>query len=297
MLRHDYAQLNGLTFHYASAGAGETMLFLHGFPEFWYEWRRLLAEFGRDYKAVAPDLRGYNLSEKPAAVEDYAIRHLVADIRAMCEHFSPGRRTILVAHDWGGAVAWAFAIAHPELLDSLVIINAPHPAIFARELATNPGQQRASSYMLFFRRPDAEAILSANNHEKLARMIFETGSREDLFSPEERAEYLAAWARPGALTGGLNYYRAARVGPPEPGSEAAAASSYTPMPVDKARVDVRTLVIWGMKDRALLPGNLDGLEEYVPDLEVRRIEGGSHWVVHEEPDRVSAHIREFLSRR
>lgn len=295
MWRNEFAQINGLRFHYAAAGDdGRFMLFLHGFPEFWYEWRNLLVEFGKDHRAVAPDLRGYNLTDKPAAVEDYAAKHLVADIRAMFEHFSPGRPGILVAHDWGGAAAWAFAIAHPEYLERLVIINSPHPAVFVRELSHNPVQQRASRYMLTFRTPEAEAILTANNYEKLQRMIFGTAARDDVFSAEDRAQYLAAWAQPGALTGGLNYYRASRFAPPAPGAEAAAAANYQPLPVEKMTVRVPTLVIWGEQDMALPVGNLDGLEEYVPDLCIKRIPQGGHWVIHEEPALLCGYMREFL---
>lgn len=294
MLRTEYAQINGLRFHYAIDGDGQTMLFLHGFPEFWYEWRNLLGEFGRDYQVVAPDLRGYNLTEKPPNLADYSAKHLISDIRAMFDHFSPGRRGILVAHDWGGAVAWGFAIAHPEYLDGLIIINAPHPGIFARELAHNPEQQRASRYMLTFRKPEAEEILSANGFEKLSRMLFNTASRPDVFTEDDRAQYLAAWAQPGALTGGLNFYRASRLAPPEPGSEAAAAAAFIPLPAEKVTVNVPTLVIWGEKDLALLPGNLAGLDEYVPNLRVRRIPEGSHWVLHEEPELICREMREFL---
>lgn len=295
MLRNDYVQINGLRFHYGSVGEdGPLMLFLHGFPEFWYEWRNLLTEFGRDHRAVAPDLRGYNLTDKPVSVDDYAAKHLVADIRAMFEHFSPGRPGILVAHDWGGAVAWAFAIAHPEYLQKLIIINAPHPAVFARELALNPEQQRASRYMLTFRTPEAEAILSADGYKKLQRMIFGTAAQEDVFGPEDREKYLSAWAQPGALTGGLNYYRASRLAPPASGTEAEAAAAYQPIPADRMTVRVPTLVIWGEKDQALPTGNLDGLDEYVPDLLVRRIPDGTHWVIHEQPALVCKYIREFL---
>lgn len=288
-MRHDFAQINGLRFHYAINGTGKTMLFLHGFPEFWYEWRNLLVEFGKDHQAVAPDLRGYNLSEKPGEVGDYAVRHLVADIRGFFDHFSPGEKGILVAHDWGGAVAWAFAIAYPEYLEKLIIINAPHPAIFARELASNPEQQKASAYMLMFRGEGAEDLLSRNNYRGLQRAVFESSTKPELFTVEDRAAYLAAWSQPGALTGGLNYYRASRIGPPTGDEEA------KPLSNDKSLViNVPTLVIWGQKDTALLEGNLKGLEHYVPHLTIRRIPTGSHWVIHEEPKQICELMRDFL---
>jgi epoxide hydrolase 4 len=288
-LKHEFAEINGLRFHYVINGSGRTMLFLHGFPEFWYEWRKLLVEFGKDHQAIAPDLRGYNLTEKPEAVADYAVRHLVADIRALFDHFAGGKKGVLVAHDWGGAAAWAFAIAHPEYLEKLIIINAPHPAIFARELANNPAQQQASAYMLTFRGDGAEALLARNNYRGLSRAVFEGSARPDLFTEEDRAAYLAAWSQPGALTGGLNYYRASRLGPPS-GDE-----TVKPFAGDKSlEVRVPTLVIWGQKDTALLEGNLDGLEAYVPDLRIKRIPHGTHWVVHEEAEQICELMRDFL---
>src|SRR6516165_1464331 len=133
--RDEYASVNGVRLHYVSAGKGPLILFLHGFPEFWYEWKDQLAEFGKDHLAVAPDMRGYNLSDKPRDLAQYRISVLVEDIRALGEHFAPGKKFVLVGHDWGGAVAWSFAIAHPEMVEKLIIVNAPHPGIFARLLA------------------------------------------------------------------------------------------------------------------------------------------------------------------
>src|SRR5579862_3479893 len=130
LVKHEYAVVNGIRMHYVTAGSGPLILFAHGFPEFWYEWHRQLDEFGRDHHAVAPDLRGYNLTDKPQDVEHYRVKHLIQDLRALADHLGSPKFT-LVAHDWGGAVAWAFALAHPELLEKLVIINAPHPGIFA----------------------------------------------------------------------------------------------------------------------------------------------------------------------
>lgn len=288
-VKHEFAQINGLRFHYVINGSGKTMLFLHGFPEFWYEWRKLLAEFGKDHQAIAPDLRGYNLSDKPGDVSDYAVRHLVEDIRGFFDHFSGGEKGILVAHDWGGAVAWAFAIAYPQYLEKLIIINAPHPAIFARELANNPQQQKASAYMLMFRSEEAEELLSRNEYRGLRRAVFESSTKPESFTEEDRAAYLSAWSQPGALTGGLNYYRASRIGPP--------STNQQPVPFSGDQsfvINVPTLVIWGQKDTALLEGNLEGLEEYVPRLTIKRIPNGSHWVIHEETPLVCEFMRDFL---
>lgn len=165
-----YADVNGVRLHYVSAGEGEPILFAHGFPEFWHMWKPQLAEFGRDHHAVALDMRGYNLSSKPEGVDNYAVDILAEDFRALAEHLGCDKFT-LVAHDWGGIVAWAFAIKHPEYLEKLIIINAPHPGIFARLFDGNPDQQAASQYMLLFRSPMAEETLSADNYSVLLNAI------------------------------------------------------------------------------------------------------------------------------
>ncbi|HEV8309973.1 MAG TPA: alpha/beta hydrolase [Methylomirabilota bacterium] len=294
MLTHRYADVNGVRLHYVTAGAGPLLLFLHGFPEFWYAWKQQLAAFAPDHQAVAPDMRGYNLSSKPADLEQYRMRHLVEDVRALALHLGH-RRFSLVGHDWGGAVAWAFAIAHPEHLERLVIVNAPHPAVFQRELQDNPAQQQASRYMLTFRSPEAEALLAADGHARLVGIVLADGLRRGYFTEEDRQAYLAAWSEPGALTGGLNYYRAARVGPPTDSGEPGPAEP-APDPASLA-VSVPTLVIWGERDQALLTGNLVGLDRFVPRLTIERIPQGTHWVVHEEPELVNGYIRRFLAGR
>jgi pimeloyl-ACP methyl ester carboxylesterase len=282
-----------INIHYVEAGKGETVLFLHGFPEFWYGWKDQLAALGKSRHAVAMDMRGYNLSDRPADLASYRIPLLVEDVRELLEHLSHGRRAVLVGHDWGGVIAWAFALAHPDYLDKLVIINAPHPAIFMRELASNPDQQRASAYMNLFKSPGAEAILSADNYRMLANAVLGSSTKPHAFTEEDRRAYLECWSRPGGLTGGLNYYRASGIGPPAHSSQASAHSDILEM-VPTLDVKTPTLVIWGMKDTALLPGNLRGLEKYVPHLTVKEIPDASHWVAHEEPEVVNEAIEEFL---
>ena len=291
MFKHDHANVNGLRLHYAMNGSGRLILFVHGFPEFWYAWKDQLAEFGRDHCAVALDMRGYNLSDKPEDVEQYSIKYLMEDLRALARSLGH-ERFIVVAHDWGGAVAWALAINHPECVEKLVIVNSPHPAVFARELAGNPIQQQASQYMLAFRSRKTEAMLAADNYAALVGIVMGTGLQKGHFTAEDRQAYIAAWSQPGALTGGLNYYRASRVGPPSGGEQ---ARTFEP---GARSMDVRvpTLVIWGEKDIALTLGNLEGLDAYVPDLTIRRIPDGTHWVVHEQPALVNGHIREFIAR-
>jgi epoxide hydrolase 4 len=311
-ISHEYADVNGVRLHYARAGRGPLMIFLHGFPEFWYEWTHQIAEFSRDHTVVAPDMRGYNLSAKPAAVADYAMPKLVEDVRALAAALLPstgGDRFTLVAHDWGGVVAWVFAAQHPQMLDRLVIVNAPHPNIFSRLLADDPKQQQASQYMLMFRGPNAEQTLSANGYAMLTTMVLGAGLKDGTVTEADRKMYIEAWSQPGALTGGLNYYRAAGVGPPsttdtparaDRAPSPAPAGDPPPDPPSLAQmptllIRVPTLVVWGEKDTALLPGNLQGLDRVVPALTIKRIPEGTHWVVRENAPEVNRAIRAFIT--
>jgi pimeloyl-ACP methyl ester carboxylesterase len=291
-MNHEYVEVNGIRTHYVTAGSGRLILFAHGFPEFWYAWRGQLKEFGRDHHAVAPDLRGYNLTSKPEGVESYRVKHLVEDLRGLARHLGP-EKFVLVAHDWGGAVAWSFALADPELREKLVIINAPHPGVFARLLHSDPVQQRASQYMRMFCTPEAEQILSRDNYQALVEVVLTHGLTHGYFDEADKAAYLEAWSQPGALTGGLNYYRAARLLPPAPGME----PDIPRLELDIAALTVRvpTLVIWGERDTALTPANLDGLDQFVPELTIRRIPDANHWVVHQRPELVNRYVREFLA--
>ncbi|MGD9307115.1 MAG: alpha/beta hydrolase [Desulfobacterales bacterium] len=288
-----YADVNGIRLHYVSLGQGKLILFVHGFPEFWAEWEHQLTEFGQDHQAVAVDMRGYNLSSKPPGVDAYHVTELIEDLRALAEHLGH-KKIILVAHDWGGAVAWTFAVRHPEWLEKLVIINAPHAAIFARELLNNPDQQKASQYMLTFRSPEAEAILSENNYEWLTNALFKWGSKWEM-TAALRQKYIEAWSQAGALTGILNYYRVSPLYPPTSEEDRKSIKKIMDLPHDLFKVRVPTLVIWGELDQALLPGNLDGLELYVDDLTLKRIPDATHWIVNEQPELVNSLIREFLA--
>jgi epoxide hydrolase 4 len=301
MIKHDYAEVNGIRMHYAHAGPDQPsapgqkpklMVFAHGFPEFWACWRDMLPEFARDHHAVAPDMRGYNLTSKPAEVAAYDINILVNDLGALAKHL--GHETFtLVAHDWGGGVAWSLAMRHPEWLEQLIIINSPHPTLFERELNTNPAQQKASLYTRMFQSPKSEAMLSANNYQAMQDIVVTDGLKRGHFTPDDQQGYITAWSQPGAVTGALNYYRAANMGPPmKPGETARSFETGIKDPM----VRVPTLVIWGEQDPHLMASNLDGLDALVPDLTVRRIPDGTHWVIHEQPKVVMGHMRAFMAR-
>jgi epoxide hydrolase 4 len=204
---------------------------------------------------------------------------LVEDVRALAEKLGFQKFT-LAGHGWGGVVGWAFASAHPEMLEYLVAINAPHPAIYAREMAKNPEQQKASSQSGPFAGEQAEATLSANNFERLQAIMGKFASDQD------RKEYMACWKR--GLTGQLNYGRAAGLkSSPDGGAALAEAVPVKP-------IAVPTMVIWGDQDSYLLPGNLDGLNEYVKTLTIKHMKDGSHWVVREKPGLVIGYIRDFI---
>jgi len=258
----------------ACRGNGPTLVLLHGFPEFWYGWDAVMDQLAAKYRLIVPDQRGYNLSDKPENLADYEIPHLVTDIAGLIDAVSPDPVTV-VAHDWGGAVGWALAHQHADKVNKLVILNAPHPDVFARELANNPAQQQASFYVEIVTAPTAEAVLSDNDYAFLALAMGGVVSDEDMVL------YKEAWGQPGALTGMVNWYRA----------NLKDSQLEVPEPVT---VDVPTLVLWGLADTALLPGNIDGLDEYVSDLTLHTFDGVSHWIAHEIPETVSDAIDAFV---
>jgi len=281
---------NGQRLHVAEAGQGPLMLFLHGFPEAWFMWRGALEQFGDRFHAVAPDQRGYNLSSKPEGTKHYRAKVLVQDILQLADALGHERFT-LVAHDWGGAIAWNVAAWHPDRIEKLVIVNAPHPVTFGRELATSDAQVAASAYMTLFRQAKAERVMSEDTFRRLRTMSFDQWAANG--GPGDSATlaaYVEAWSRPGALTGMLEWYRASPLHPPEPEAPLRALDP------EMFRVKVPTLVVWGEGDHALLPGNLDGLGEVVDDLRVVRIPDASHWVIHERPAQVMRAIEEFVGR-
>lgn len=285
MITHTHLEgADGVRLHAAQAGErGSLLLFLHGFPECWQAWHRQLPEFARDHRAVALDLRGYNLSDKPPDTASYALSKIVDDLRHVIRALSPDHPARVVGHDWGGIAAWVLARESPELLERLVIINAPHPAVFYRELKQNPMQRVASSYAGFFQlRGVAEAALQAFDFAALRKMIFGTSAKPRMFPPELRAAYREAWSRPHALTAGLNYYRNLR------------ALQRLVKSSESWTINVPTLVLWGEQDPALLKTNLVGLDRFVPQLQIQRHPGATHWIVHEEPDWVNAAIRAFI---
>ena len=279
----------------SGAPGAPVLVFLHGFPEAAFVWDDMLEHFAGSHRCIAPNLRGFERSSSPAEVEAYRAKHLVADIAALIAS-QGGRVDALVAHDWGGAVAWNLAAQQPGLMRRLVIVNSPHPATFLRDLQRNPAQQSASSYMNFLCRPDAEALLAEDDFARLWPFL---ANKRDAEAPASgpgwlteavRNRYRAVWR--AGLTGGCNYYRASPLKPP---AQSDAPVMKIAFPPEAVTVQVPTLVLWGEGDVALLPSLLDGLDAYVPNMRLGRVAGASHWIVHERPELVAAEIERELA--
>lgn len=288
---HGWIDINGVNIHYVSAGHGEPIIFVHGFPEFWLAWENQIQELSKDHKVIAIDMRGFNLSSKPKGKSQYQISVLIEDLKQIAEKLNLKGAT-WVAHDWGGIVTWGFAIHHPEWVKRLIILNSPHPAILARELQENPVQRKAGEYVDFFRTPFAKYILSAFNFKILDDQILQPLLNSGFLSSSSYKQYLQAWAQEGALNAALNYYRAADFVNPSHGRK--------PNPRDISpqggayRVRVPTMVIWGEQDKHILLGNLVGLPAYVDDLRVERVPDATHWIAREKPKLVNFLIRDFI---
>lgn len=289
--RFDIDLPGGITLACRGAGAGaQRVLLLHGFPEAAFVWDEVMLRLAQGGVAscVAPNLRGYPGSSAPADPAAYRAKPLVGDIAALIENLG-APVDVLVAHDWGGALAWNLAVARPELLRRLLIVNSPHPAAFLRELRHSPAQQAASAYMNFLCRPDAEVLLAEHDFARLWPFLGDASWLTD----EVREQFREAWRNDGrGLTAPLNYYRAS---PLRPARDAADPLPTVVLPDAAVTVRVPTTVLWGEGDRALLPGLLDGLEAWVPELQILRVPDASHWIVHEQPERVAAVIAGLLA--
>jgi pimeloyl-ACP methyl ester carboxylesterase len=277
-------QADGITLHAAAAGPpeGELVILLHGFPEFWYGWRQQIAPLtGAGLRILAPDQRGYNLSDKPAGIGAYRLDALADDVLALAdalgrEHFA------VVGHDWGGVVAWHLAARNPERASRAAILNAPHPATLWRYARSHPSQLRKSWYVAGFQLPVLpELALRAGNFAMLRRALIRS-SRNDAFAAADWPIYRRAWAQPGALGAMLNWYRALRHG-------------VRALPATRIRVPVR--VIWGERDAFLDRGLADAGIALCDRGEIFYLPDATHWVQHEEPDRVNRLLIEFLGQQ
>ena len=273
-VKHGYADSNGVKIHYASLGSGPLIVMIHGFPDYWYSWRDQMEALSDQYQCVAIDQRGYNLSDKPKGVENYQMKFLVGDVAAVIKSLGQ-EKAIIVGHDWGGAVAWQFALNLPQMTDRLIILNLPHPRGLAHALATDPQQQKNSQYARNFQQPDAASKLTP---EMLASL------REK--DPEVRKKYIEAFKR-SDIEAMLNYYKANY--PREPYTEDPSA------PVVKTQMSV--LMFHGLNDTALLSGALNNTWDWMgKDLTLVTIPGAGHFVQEDASDLVSRTMKAWLNR-
>ena len=293
---HGETIANGVRLHYVETGPedGPPVVLLHGFPDFWYSWREqlpALAEAG--YRVFAPDLRGYNRSEKPHGIEAYRLDELTADVAAFIEGLEADSAHV-VGHDWGGVVAWNVAITHPEVVDRLAVLNAPHPLKYVRELSG--GQALRSWYALSFQVPGLpERVLAAREFAVLERIYREEAVRPEAFTDADLTRYRAAFRRPGALESALNYYRAFFRGTVPANLPGAIPVVGERLVEPASTVDAPTLVVWGVQDTALSLEQVRGLERYVQTVRVERVVKAGHWVHLDAPGRVNEMLLEHLS--
>ncbi len=270
-VEHGFVDSGGVKIHYVTSGKGPLVLMLHGFPDYWYTWRKQMPALAEHFQVVAIDLRGFNESDKPEGVENYAMPKLVGDVKAVVEHFGV-KQAVIIGHDWGGAIAWTFAMRHPEMTERLIILNLPHPAALARELARNPDQRKASEYARHFQTPDAASELTADG---LAFWVDD---------PEAKAKYIEAFKK-SSFEAMLNYYKANY--PREPYGE----------PGEMPKVKCSVLMIHGLKDVALLPGGLNDTWQWLEkDLTLVTVPEAGHFVQQDAAEFVTKQLTSWLAR-
>lgn len=273
-VEHGYLDSQGVQIHYAAYGpaSGTPIVMLHGFPDFWYTWRSQMQSLGAaGYRTYALDLRGYNLSGKPKGLENYDMRLLVGDVVTALTKLGKGK-AILMAHDWGGAIAWQVALNVPQVVDKLIILNLPHPRGLGRELASNPDQQKASEYARRFQQPDSDKALTA---EALANWVTD---------PAAKAKYIEAFRR-GDFAAMMAYYQRNYPRPP-----------YPAPPADFKKLTMPVLLIHGLKDWALLSPALNGTWDWVDDLTLVTIPEAGHFVQSDAPEKVNRSVKMWLAR-
>ena len=270
------------------------VVFLHGFPEFWIAWQSVFVGLADDFLVIAPDQRGYNLSDAPEGVENYQAKRLVNDISILTDTVLGSQSFALAGHDWGGSIAYALAMRLPERISHLVIANGVHPVCFQEALIDDPDQAAASNYFHILRREDASRIMAANDFEKTFSM-FEKFSQSDWLDEPLRQTYRAAWSQPGRLKAMLHWYNSSPIHVPDGKEE----PSPNTLPLYGAsrqdfRIAMPHLLIWGERDQALLPSANRSLEQFCDHLERINLPDADHWLLHTHGDRISDQIRTFI---
>ncbi|MGH7820276.1 MAG: alpha/beta fold hydrolase [Candidatus Binatia bacterium] len=282
--RHDFVEANGVRLHYVTAGEGPLVVLLHGFPQFWYGWRHQIPALATKFRVVAPDMRGYNESDKPPRIVDYRIDTLAADVAALVRALG-AEKAHVVGHDWGGGVAWATALAHPEAVDRLAVLNCPHPKIFGRAIRSSLRQLLRSWYMFFFQIPGLpEWLFLVNDSMIVDRSFRDWAIRKEAFTDEDLREFKRALRKPGALTAMINYYRAAF------------RNRGVMDALAERKIASPTLLVWAENDRALGKELTHGMEPlFTGGFRIHYVPNCSHWVNEEQPDLVNRLLVEHLS--
>ncbi|WOT03560.1 alpha/beta fold hydrolase [Shewanella youngdeokensis] len=305
-LQHKFTLIDDVSIHYVESlplvkGDLTTLIFLHGFPEYWATWRHQLEYFSKQYRVIAPDLPGYNLSDKPVVTRFYAVPNLISFFASFIQQMCPKQKVILIAHDWGGAIAWPLTAFHPQLVKKLIILNAAHPSTFTREMVTNPQQMKKSAYIHQLISGSGEQVLSCNNFEFLSDKMM-VSPQEGVFTAAIKARYRAVWSQPGAINGMLQYYRAMPQLAPSSDTQQQSVQPSTASPlkslsdikIPNIRIHVPTLILWGEQDDAFVNENLDGIEQYVTNCTVVRFPKCSHWLQHEVSDDINKAVNSFI---
>ena len=282
-IKFDFAQLQDIKLHYAKAGSGKKLVvLLHGFPEFWYSWRHQLSAFSEDYTVVAPDMRGYNLSDKPTNVSAYEVEKLAADVVGLIHHLG-FEKAGLVGHDWGAGVAWAVAANCPKSISKLACMQVPPASIWKKNQTLK--QFLASWYMFFFQLPKLpEWLLTKNDYKKMAMALKTTTAEKNVFSSDDVEKYKEAWKKEGAVTGALNYYRANII------------KRMFGKGKKSEKIKVPTLFIYGEKDQAILAQTVEGVGSIIDaEYQELRIPEAAHWVQVEAKDKVTKALQNFLA--
>ncbi len=293
-MQHQYCQIEQINLHYCEAKPDKanqdlhTVVMLHGFPESWLTWRHQIQALAADYRVIAPDLLGYNDSDKPIDNTYYQVNKLVELFAQFIAKVSSNRPVTLVAHDWGGAIAWNIAAFYPDLIKRLVIINAAHPSTFTREMFTNPQQVKKSDYIHEMIAPQGGDRLAADDYHFLRSMLTDAEGASVL-NDSTLTQYIQAWKKSGALEAMLEYYRQMPQLAPRNSDQ-----QSNQFKIPQIRINVPTLVLWGELDKAFVPQVLDGLEQYVKRLQVQRFPKASHWLHHEYPKQVNYALRTFI---
>lgn len=323
-LTHKYTLVDNVNIHYVESinqpnnqsnkkSELTTLVFLHGFPEYWGTWLNQLDYFAPNYRVIAPDLPGYNLSDKPTDTSFYTVPNLITFMTKFINIISPNQQIILIAHDWGGAIAWPLAAFNSHLISKLIILNAAHPSTFTREMINNPIQREKSAYIHDLISDAGELLLSKNNYEYLSEKMM-VSKNPVIFSDEAKVSYRQVWSKKGAIKGMLQYYRAMpqlatnekNLIPSDNSNNlddldtkhnktTSPVKNTSDIKIPNIRVDCPTLILWGEQDQAFVNENLDDIKHYVPNCTLIRFPDTSHWLQHEKPDDVNNAIKTFIT--